>query len=187
VARHLWQLVVIDAALPLHLKAIKDYLLLGRGDLFHALTAATTATTTTSSSSTNSSSSTSSAHYALARPPTPADIARLNLGALRVAARACGADDDVLFARVSLHLDFPSVHRATLGSAPGFELVGSAKRDIREEKYVRTLKLIVLLAVYILLCVYAMPSHNSSSCVHVHACSRRGVSSLYMLFVSQFV
>jgi hypothetical protein len=138
VARHLWQLVVIDAALPLHLKAIKDYLLLGRGELFHTLTAATTASTnTTNTSSTNSSSSSSSSssvHYALARPPTPADIARLNLGALRAAARACGADDDVLFSRVSLHLDFPSVHRAVLGSAQGFELVGSAKRDTRDAR-----------------------------------------------------
>jgi hypothetical protein len=135
VARHLWQLVVIDAALPLHLKAIKDYLLLGRGDLFHTLTAATTSSTSTNTTNSSSSSSSSSgAHYALAWAPTPADIARLNLGALRAAARACGADDDVLFSRVSLHLDFPSVHRVTLGSAHGFEVVGAAKRDIREAR-----------------------------------------------------
>ena len=35
VAQQLWQIVVVDANLPLHLKAIKDYLLLGRGTYLH--------------------------------------------------------------------------------------------------------------------------------------------------------
>mmetsp|Transcript_42394 Transcript_42394/g.68756 ORF Transcript_42394/g.68756 Transcript_42394/m.68756 type:complete len:660 (+) Transcript_42394:3-1982(+) len=34
VARHLWQLVVVEADLPAHLKALKDYFLLARGEFY---------------------------------------------------------------------------------------------------------------------------------------------------------
>ncbi len=36
-AAHLWRLLVVDADLPSHLRALKDYCLLGRGDLWHGL------------------------------------------------------------------------------------------------------------------------------------------------------
>ena len=36
VSARLWRLVVLRARLPVHLQALKDYLLLGRGDLFQS-------------------------------------------------------------------------------------------------------------------------------------------------------
>ena len=102
VARHTWDILVDAAQLPAHLRALKNYFLLAKGDVWAAFIERGGA-------------------MLLHDVPTKARVMRgvernLNAGALASAAATCSCDDDELFQRVSLCLELP---RIDVGKAGG--------------------------------------------------------------------
>eukprot|EP00898_Chlorokybus_atmophyticus_P000917 jgi/Chlat1/1826/Chrsp138S02145 len=84
VARHLWQLVVVQADLPGHLQALKDYFLLARGDFFQCFMEESRAL--------------------MRMPPRPATAQHdLNVPFQQSALKS-SAEDDKYFARVKLSI-----------------------------------------------------------------------------------
>ncbi len=94
-----------------HLEAIRNYLLLGKGDLFHAFLI--------------------DSWDVFSKPPTPLGLISLSRGLLS-AAQACGIDDDEYFGCCFLALNMNSFSLQDFSSIEGFSLVGSASRFSEE-------------------------------------------------------
>ncbi|CAM9404819.1 unnamed protein product [Chrysoparadoxa australica] len=113
VAHKLWVLVVVQAKLPLHLKAVRDYFLLGKGNFFHCLS--------------------EDGRDVMRLAPTRRTVANLSTGPFQRAGRACGLEDDEFFARVNLILEEASFDKKDFSSLAGFSLAGVAPHDPEAE------------------------------------------------------
>ncbi len=94
-----------------HLDGIRNYLLLGNGDLFHAFLI--------------------DSWDVFSKPPTPLGLISLSRGLLS-AAQACGIDNSDFFGRCSLALNTNTFSLQDFSSIEGFSLVGSASHFSEE-------------------------------------------------------
>jgi hypothetical protein len=104
----LWRLMVEGARLPMHLQAVRDYLLLGKGHLFHALAV--------------------EGRSIFMRPPSQRALLMLSSATLGGVARATGLEDDEFFKRCRLSFDAPEFRKEDFTSAEGFHVAGGASR-----------------------------------------------------------
>ena len=113
VAGRLWHLVVVEASLLDHLAAVRDLVLLGRGELWHEFTVRS--------------------RELMRHPPTMRSEAALRDGPLAAARRSCGLEADsseqALSSRLRVGIALESFACRQFDALVGFQLAGSATHD----------------------------------------------------------